>query len=459
MTVSPSGERSPASFRDPSGFVFTRNGTVYRQINLNYRENYDLLISSGLYENLSGNGFLVKHTETNDKLSKPAYKILKPQQIPFISYPYEWSFSQMKDAALLTLEIQQIALEYGLSLKDASAYNIQFVSNKPILIDTLSFEKYDQSKPWVAYRQFCQHFLAPLSLMAYNDLYMGSFSKNYIDGIPLDIAVHLLNKKTKYKLGLFTHLHLHARSQIKYIDPKAKNKKARFSKIQMLGILSSLAATVRSLNPPRQKTTWGEYYDFTNYSDSAFKNKSKIIRDYLEKIKPKTLWDAGANDAYFSRLSSKKQILTVASDIDPVAIEIAYLRAKQENDEYLLPLIIDLTNPSPSIGWANQERDSFLSRCGFDATLCLAFIHHLSIANNLPFSSTAEIFSKTSKHLIIEFVPKTDSKVQHLLASREDIFDSYNQEEFEKRFSKYFKILHSKKISGSLRTLYLMKKI
>lgn len=459
MTVSSLEERLPASFRDPSGFVFVKNKIVYRQINLSYKKNYDLLINSGLYKTLSDDGLLVKHVENNDVLCAPAYKILKPQQIPFISYPYEWSFSQLKDAALLTLKIQGIALEHGLSLKDASAYNIQFVSNKPVLIDTLSFEKYDQSKPWIAYRQFCQHFLAPLALMTYNDLYMGSFSKNYIDGIPLDVAVHLLAKKTKYNLGLFTHLHLHARSQTKYIDPKTMNKKTKFSKIQMLGILSNLTATVSSLHPPRQKTTWGEYYDFTNYSDSAFENKSRIIENYLEKLKPKTLWDAGANDAYFSRLASKRHIFTVASDIDPIAIEKAYLQAKSEKDEYLLPLVIDLTNPSPAIGWANQERTSFLARCNFDVSLCLAFVHHLAIANNLPFSYIAELFAKTSKNLIIEFIPKQDSKVQHLLASRDDIFDFYTKEEFEKAFSKYFKISRQQKISGSSRIIYLMKAI
>jgi hypothetical protein len=446
-----------ASFRDPSGFVFIKDQVVFRQVNLSYRTNYDLLVGSGLYKELSDNNLLIKHTETNSPITKPAYKILLPEQIPFISYPYEWSFSQLKDAALLTLKIQKESLRYGLSLKDASAYNIQYLRGKPILIDTLSFEKYDESKPWIAYRQFCQHFLAPLSLMTYNDLYMGNFSKNYIDGIPLDITVNLLPAKTKYKFGLLTHLHLHAKSQARYSDPKAIRRKTKFNQTQMLGILDHLATTIKSLHPPKQKTTWGEYYSNTNYTTSALKCKSDIIERYLKNIKPKTLWDAGANDAYFSRLASQEQIFTLASDVDPVAIEAAYRRSKEEKDQYLLPLIIDLTNPSPAIGWANQERSSFLSRCNFDVTLCLAFVHHLAIANNLPFSYIAELFSKTSKNLIIEFVPKQDSKVQHLLGSRDDIFDFYTKEEFEKEFSKYFKIARKDKIVGSSRTLYLMK--
>lgn len=454
----PSKNALEASFRDPSGFVFKKNAQVYRQVNQSYRDEYDLLMQSGLYLQLKDEHLLIEHHKTDIKPDEPGYLVIKPRQLPFISYPYEWSFSALKDAALLTLKIQKAALSYEMSLKDASAYNVQFIDSKPIFIDTLSFEKFNAAKPWVAYRQFCQHFLAPLALMAYNDLYLGSFSKNYIDGIPLDLATHLLPAKTKYKLGLGVHLHMHAKSQATHTDPKIHERRQNFGKTKMLGIIDSLESTVRSLHPPKQKTTWGEYYTFTNYQASAFKNKFKIIDQWIAKLKPKSVWDAGANDASFSRLASKKGIFTLASDIDPIAIEVAYRKNKSENDQNLLPLVIDLTNPSPAIGWANQERDSFISRCNFDLSMCLAFIHHLSIANNLPFSYVAELFYKTSKNLIIEFVPKKDSKAAHLLASREDIFAEYNEAAFEKAFSEFFKIIDKKKVQGSLRILYLMKR-
>jgi len=183
-----------SSFRDPSGFVYFKNGTLYRQINLSYAKDYDRLMNSGLYRKLTDIDYLIKHEEVKlaDEIPGPAYKVIKPEVVPFVSYPYEWSFSQLKDAALLTLKIQKIALEHQMSLKDASAYNVFFVKGRPILIDTLSFEIYEENKPWIAYRQFCQHFLASLSLMAKVDLRFGSLSAEYLDGLPLDLASQIL---------------------------------------------------------------------------------------------------------------------------------------------------------------------------------------------------------------------------------------------------------------------------
>ncbi len=210
-----------ASFRDPSGFVFKQDDEFHRQVNLAYKKDYDLLMSSGLYRQLSKAKALITHQELSLDLSpllEIAYKIIKPQQLGFISYPYEWCFNQYKDAAILTLSIARRALEYGISLKDASAYNIQFLDGRPIFIDTLSFEAYQEGLPWVAYKQFCQHFLAPLALMAKTDTRLSALMRNYIDGIPLDLASKLLPRSTKLNFGLATHIHFHAKSQEKYAD-------------------------------------------------------------------------------------------------------------------------------------------------------------------------------------------------------------------------------------------------
>ena len=175
-----------SSFRDPSGFLFVEDGSLYRQVNQVYRENYDHLIESGLYDALVSKGLLIPHKEASSDLARTddAYKVLKPQPVPFISYPYEWCFSQLKDAALLTLQVQKTAIDFGATLKDASAYNVQFVGPKPVLIDTLSFEKYTEGQAWVPYRQFCQHFLAPLALMSCTDVRLSQLSRTYIDGVP-----------------------------------------------------------------------------------------------------------------------------------------------------------------------------------------------------------------------------------------------------------------------------------
>ncbi len=201
-----------SSFRDPSGFLFSRSGTLYRQVNQSYRTHYEALMSSGLYQELVKSGRLVVHqlADIPAEIPELAYQVIQPVRIPFISYPYEWSFSQLKDAALCTLAIQKTALEKGMSLKDSSAYNIQFHQGQPTLIDTLSFEVYREGEPWIAYRQFCQHFLAPLALMAYVDIRLSQLLRTYVDGIPLDLASRLLPRRTKYNLALATHIHLHA---------------------------------------------------------------------------------------------------------------------------------------------------------------------------------------------------------------------------------------------------------
>src|ERR1051326_2629765 len=208
----------PGSFRDPSGFVFRRENTLFRQVQIGYREEYDLLMASGLYQALVDAGLLIAHTEedVNSSLTEGAYRVLRPEPIPFISYPYEWCFSQLYDAALATLQIQKEALRFGMSLKDASAYNIQFRAGKPVMIDTLSFERYKEGRPWPAYRQFCQHFLAPLALMSRTDIRLRQMLRTNIDGIPLDLASRLLPRSTWLQAGLLTHIHLHGAAQQRY---------------------------------------------------------------------------------------------------------------------------------------------------------------------------------------------------------------------------------------------------
>ena len=245
-------EKVSASFRDPSGFMFKRDGEFYRQVNQSYKADYDLLMSSGLYQHLSKAKALIPHQEAELGLSplpEKAYKIIKPLQLGFISYPYEWCFNQYKDAAILTLSIARRALEYGMVLKDASAYNIQFHEGRPIFIDTLSFEAYKEGSPWVAYKQFCQHFLAPLALMAKTDIRLLGLMRNYIDGIPLDLASALLPKSTKLHFGLATHIHIHARSQQKYADQKLSQKElsGKISKQALFNLIDSLLTVVRSL--------------------------------------------------------------------------------------------------------------------------------------------------------------------------------------------------------------------
>lgn len=451
-----------ASFRDPSGFLFSQKGTLYRQVNQEYKTHYDRLMGSGLYKLLVEKGLLIPHEEVDiPPLEKDtAYKVIKPVKIPFISYPYEWSFSEYKDAAMATLAIEMLALDKGMTLKDASVYNMQFNAGKPVLIDTLSFEVYEEGTPWVAYRQFCQHFLAPLSVMALVDIRLQQLMRVYIDGIPLDLASSLLPGKSHFNMGLELHIHRHAASQKKYAGKgeDAKVREAKINKLSFQGLIDNLQNTVKGLSWEPAGTEWADYYDITNYSGEAFDRKKALVAEFIGEAAPKMIWDLGANNGEFSRIGSGKGIFTVSSDIDPSAVEKNYQDSRKARDANILPLVIDLTNPSPGIGWENAERDSFMDRGPVDLAMALALVHHLAISNNLPLSRIADFFHKITEWLIIEFVPKEDSQVQKLLSSRKDIFPQYNEKDFESVFQEKFGIVRKESIQGMQRTLYLMKR-
>ncbi len=452
--------KEPSSFRDASGFVFFKEGCVYRQINKSYQKNYEYLMHSGLYDALTSTKLLVMHQEVDIQGTKDnlVYKIIKPEQISFISYPYEWCFSQLKNAALTTLKIQKKALSFGMSLKDASAYNIQFVGSKAIFIDSLSFEIYKEGAPWAAYRQFCQHFLAPLALMRYKNITLNQLLKTNIDGVPIYLASLLLPLHTYFKFSLLMHIHLHAKSQKYYADKDINLKKRKISRLSLLALIDNLISATQKLTWQAKKTEWSDYYKDTNYSENAILHKKRIISDLLINIKSNIVWDFGANTGLFSRIASDKNIPTIAFDIDAVSVEKNYTASVIKQEENIIPLILDLTNPSPSIGFANNERMSLTERAPVDTILALALIHHLAISNNLPLINIAKFFHTIcTKALIIEFIPKHDSQVKKLLTNREDIFPDYVQNIFEDKFSAFFNIQNSIKIKNSHRILYLMQ--
>ncbi len=431
--------RVSSSFRDPSGELYWEKGRLFRHMTTSALGNYRSLMESGLYSRLVSDGLLIPHTESESP------GVIEPEIVPFISYPYEWCFSMYKEAALATLEIQRLAMEYGMSLKDASAYNIQFRNGKAVLIDTLSFVALSD-EPWVAYRQFCQHFLAPLALASYRDIRLGQLMKVFMDGIPLDLVSRLLPKLLN--INLLLHLRAHAMVQGRVSKPMH----LRMGRASKLGLLSNLEATVKNLKW-RPKGAWYAYTVDTSYNKRSAESKARILSTYLEKVEPQTVWDLGANTGDYSAILARDGIHVVAFDSDPACVELCWQRYRNK----LLPLVIDLSNPSPSIGWANKERMSLEERAPVNLVVALALIHHLALGNNVPLEMIAKWLSRLCQWLIVEFVPKEDEMVKKMLMGREDIFDQYTRSNFETVFGKYYRQIEKKEVFSSCRSIYLFQ--
>lgn len=450
-----------ASFRDPHGFVFRRGSLLYRQVNEVHRRHFDRFIESGLYDRLVADELLVPHEDVDLSLAAApdAYRIILPEQIPFISYPYEWSFSMLRDAALATLRIQQLALDHGMSLRDSTAYNLTFHKGRPLFLDTTSFEILRDGQPWVAYRQFCQHFVAPLVLMSLRDARLGQLSRLYIDGVPLDLASALLPARALAKRGIALHIRMHARSQRRHSsdDAPSSGKTRSFSVNAFRGVVASLRKMIERLEGQAGASAWREYYqEADHYSAEAIEGKEALVSAWMDEVGPRTVWDLGANTGRFARLASGAGIETLALDVDPFCVDEMYRTARAESDEHLLPLVQDLANPSSAIGWEGRERAALEDRGPADLILALALIHHLAIANNLSFLSILDQLARLGRWAIVEYVPKDDPKVQLLMANREDVFSEYTVERFESAADTHFKIRHRAQMADSGRTLYLL---
>lgn len=447
----------PASYRDKSGFVFEQDGKIYRYVHPDYDIHYTQLMSSGLYEDVVKKGKLIAHHELSEiqQFGFADGRVLLPDQIPFISYPYEWSFDMWKDAALLTLQMAMAALKKEMILKDATPFNIQFHKGKPIFIDTLSFENYEEGKPWIAYRQFSECFLAPLLLMHYCHPDTGKFFTIYPNGIPMDVLVSLLPKRSKWNMNTLLHVHLQAKFSGKQ-KQRAGNEN-NFSKQKLEILLKGLDRFVQKLVLKKVKTTWDDYYTDTILGDDYLQAKTALVKLLISSIDYKTVIDLGANDGYFSLLfGDDKNVL--ATDADSNCINELYHKIKKEGITNILPLVNNLSVPSPAIGWANTERESITVRLKADLVLALALVHHLAIAHNVPLYLIANWLYPMGEHLIIEFVPKSDEKVKLLLQNRNDIFDEYNLENFKSIFATKYQIIKEEKVGNTNRVLFLMKR-
>ena len=452
-------KRNTSSFRDPSGYVFIEDNKVKRVINPIYFEQYKALTDSGFYKTLFDKKYLIPHQEVSSTESEIS---IEASKIPFINYPYEWSFLQYKHAALLTLKIQKLCLENNFTLKDASAFNITFHEGKPIFIDTLSFDFYQENNPWLAYKQFIMHFLGPLVLTkCFGQDYLKTLSQN-LEGISLQKLSKLLPFKSYFSPTILTNIHLLAKYDKKYESDK-KTVNNNLSKSSQIKLLDGLYDFISNLSV-NEKTEWDHYYNQINYNEVAYQFKKEVVKDWFLSIKGKNLIDIGGNDGTFSRELKDISKLIIVADVDPNAVEQNYKKVLKNKEKMILPIVADVLNPSANYGFNNEERFSFIDRVkdsNLDGCLALAVIHHITLSGNIPFSLSAQFFSKMAPNLLIEFPARNDSWVQFLLDSKREVknhFDFYNEDNFEKEYSVYFEILDKQKIASSERILYSLKR-
>jgi SAM-dependent methyltransferase len=456
--------RLAGSFRDPAGFVFRRDGALYRQVNASYMEDYNQLMSSGLYDELASQGLLIPHRAADVLISEPGLGrlVIQPDEVRFISYPYEWCPGQFLAAAEATLRIQQLAMRFGMSLRDASAYNIQFHHGQPMLIDSLSFERIEDGAPWKAYNQYCRHFLAPLALMRHVDVRLSQLLRTEIDGVPLDLASRLLPPRTRLHPGLALHIHGHSGSQQRHAAddaPARAHRQQHMSRRALVGLVESLAATTAKQRWEPRKSDWRDYYQLQeSYTELAQRHKIDIVGNILKAQSVNSVCDLGANTGRFSDLAATTGADVLAVEMDVASVELHWQALRRDGNSGVLPLVSNLSNPSPAQGWAHAERMSLEERVQVDVVLALALVHHLAIGNNVPLRNIFDWFARLGATVVVEWIPKSDPMVQRLLSSRTDIFDDYHVDGFEDAARGIFEIVDCRPLPSSSRSIYVLRR-
>ncbi|PSM20287.1 class I SAM-dependent methyltransferase [Nitratireductor sp. StC3] len=451
-------ERNAGSFRDPSGYVYEAGGSIYRSVAPRAAADYEAARDSGVFDSLVGAEKLVALSEVEKgKQAGEAY-LLEHPRLPFISYPYEWSFSLLRDAALFHLDLHLQLLDRGFTLSDASAYNVQFDGPRPIFIDHLSIRRYQQGEFWLGHRQFCEQFLNPLLLRAIFGVAHNSWYRGNLEGIPTDELAKLLSLRNKLSWNVMTHVVVPNRFQQRTAggeEVASKLTKRSLPLASFKALLKQLRNWIAKLRPDRiGATVWEDYAKNNTYTTDEEAQKRQFVHDFVASEHPASIIDLGCNTGEYSKVAldaGAEQAL--GFDFDQKALDVAHHRAKEQSLNFL-PLFLDAKNPSPSQGWRQMERSGHDARAKADAVLALAFEHHLAIAHNAPLDQVIPWIIDRAPSGILEFVPKDDPTIRQMLALREDIFDEYTKENFEKILAASSRIERSLETSQSGRTVY-----
>lgn len=425
------------SFRDPGGRVFSAGEKILRTVTDAAVDSFTSASQSGVLRRLADAGKLVDFADVTDQAPAlglaDARVVLSHPRIPFISYPYEWSFSLHKAAALAHLDMQLSLLGDGFALSDATAYNVQFEGVKPVFIDHLSIRPYQDGEIWAGHRQFCMQFLNPLLMWAVLDLQPSHWFRGSLEGIAPEDLAKLIPLRKRLNLTILTHVIAQAamqRRSVKTTTGSAAYRTARLPRSGFEGMLHGLRSTIARLEVPSHRTVWGDYAGNTSYSTPEMQAKHAFVKEMVAATKPALLYDIGCNSGDYSISALEAGARSVVGfDFDQGALEVAYRRAAEGNLPFL-PLWLDAANPSPAQGWGQTERKGFAGRANPDALLALAFIHHIAIGRNVPLDMATDWIVSQARAGIIEFPHKSDPMVQALLAQRDDIFPGYDKDVF-----------------------------
>ncbi len=456
-------EKEVSSFRDTYGEVYYYQNKIIRSVNKAGANDYELIKNNEIITKSIENNFLIETKEIDKNIFKDQFinssHLLESKLIQHISYPYEWSFEQLKAASLHHLKFQIFLFDLNAVLRDASAYNIQFIGSKPIFIDVLSIRMYKEGEYWLAYKQFCENFLNPLLLRYLKDIPHNSWFRGALEGIETTELNNLLSLKDKFSFKVFGHVVMQANLIQKAINkPETSSLKVKelkkYPKSSYRAILAQLYNWIKTFKLKKNKTIWGNYSKKNTYKIKEIEDKKKIVNQFAKKYKPDILIDLGCNTGDFSEEAlTNGAKYVIGYDFDQNVIDEAFKRSKEKQFNFL-PLFLDASNPSPNQGWMQRERKGFNERNKANALIALAFEHHLSIAKNIPLEEIIEWITKLAPVGLIEFVPKTDETVQKMLENREDIFDQYTQNYFEEVLSSKTKIINNSRVSISGRLIY-----
>jgi len=462
-------EFEAGSFRDRTSRVFYHENLIYRTLDKKALDNWQLFQDSDFFKKFSLSRNIVK-TKLMEESHFPALKnndilwagVLQHERIPFISYCYEWTFGMLKDAALLQLDLLLAALAEDMILKDSSAYNFQWQGIVPTFIDIPSFEKHGQSDPWTGYLQFCQMFLNPLMLQAYKKVDFHSWMRGSIDGIDPGQFSRLLSVGDLIKKGVFMHVLLHSKMQQNYGATKKDVKKglvgAGFNKKLITNNITGLKALVNKLDWHPAKSEWSGYDTHNSYIESDTQIKKEFIQNVVDKKCRKLVWDIGCNTGTFSIIASTNSDYVIAMDFDHYCVEKLYQSLKDEKSKNILPLVMNVANPSSGLGFSGLERKALTDRGKPDLILCLALIHHIVISANIPVKEFIKWLAQTTHELIIEFVTKDDPMVKTLLLNKEDNYFDYEPDYFEQALEEHFQIINKTPLTCGSRTIYFAVK-